>query len=523
MHIAGKSCESVYKRLTGPRDTYLDRGRECASLTIPSLLMKEGSTATTRIQTPYQSVGSYGVNNLASKLMLSLFPPNTPFFKLAVDDFTLAELTGGDITQRAEVEKALSAIERAVVNELEGDGMRNALHECMRHLIVTGNYLLVLPADGNLKGYGLDRYVVTRDPNGNMKSVIIHEEFDPQTLEPELLMAVGYKNLDGQLDLGEQKKISVYTKYYIDQDELGKKRKWRTYQEINGMIVEGTEGTYPIDTPPLMALRWTAVTGEAYGRSHVEELFGDLMSLEGLHKALLDGAAASARMLVMVNPNGMTRKEQGAQADNGAVITGKMDDVTFLQVNKSADLQVASNMAQRIEQRISQSFVVEGSVIRDAERVTAEEIRMIAESLSKVLSGTMGQLSTDLQRPFVSRLMQRMQQQKRLPKLPDGVIEPQIVAGLEALGRGHDLTKYGQMIQILAPMGAEVMSYINVGDFIERTATSLGIDSDGLIKSAEQIQQEQQAAQEAAMSQMAAQEGIGALRDQAKMEAAQQG
>ena len=228
-------------------------------------------------------------------------------------------------------------------------------------------------------------------------------------------------------------------------------------------------------------------------------------------------------MLVMVNPNGMTRKDQVAQADNGAVITGKMDDVTFLQVNKSADLQVASNMAQRIEQRISQSFVVEGSVIRDAERVTAEEIRMIAESLSKVLSGTMGQLSTDLQRPFVSRLMQRMQQQKRLPKLPDGVIEPQIVAGLEALGRGHDLTKYGQMIQILAPMGAEVMSYINVGDFIERTATSLGIDSDGLIKSAEQIQQEQQAAQEAAMSQMAAQEGIGALRDQAKMEAAQQG
>ena len=144
------------------------------------------------------------------------------------------------------------------------------------------------------------------------------------------------------------------------------------------MIVPGTEGNYPIETPPIMALRWCSITGENYGRSHVEELFGDLMSLEGLHKAVLDGSAASARLLVMVNPNGVTKKDQVARADNGAVITGKATDVEMLQVNKASDLQVASQTSIRIEQRLAQAFVMESAVIRDAERVTAEEIRTLA-------------------------------------------------------------------------------------------------------------------------------------------------
>lgn len=507
-------CRGTYSKLKGPRDIYLDRARECAALTIPSLLMEEGTTAHTRIQTPYQSVGARGVNNLSSKLMMALFPPNTPFFKLSVDDYTLADLTGGDDTARAEVEKALNTIERAVITELEAEGMRNALHEAVRHLIVTGNYLIALPKEGNLKGFGLDRYVVSRDPQGNLKQVIIHEQFSPDTLDPDLLREVGFTNMDGEVDVGDSKQIDVFTKYYIDQEEDGSKRRWRTYQEINDMIVPGTEGSYPIDTPPIMALRWTSITGENYGRSHVEELFGDLMSLEGLHKAVLDGSAASARLLVMVNPNGVTKKDQVARADNGAVITGKATDVEMLQVNKASDLQVASQTSIRIEQRLAQAFVMESAVIRDAERVTAEEIRTLAAMLENALSGIFSLLSNDLQSPLVNRLMARMQDQKKLPRLPEGVVKPAIVTGLEALGRGHDLTKYGQLLQMVAPLGPEAMAMINVGDLIQRTATSLGIDSDGLIKSQEQIQAEQEQAAQMQMAQMVAQEGMGMIRDQ---------
>lgn len=509
-----ETCSAVYAKLKGTRDVYLERARECAGLTIPTLLMDEGKTNSTRVETPHQSVGSRGVNNLSSKLMMALFPPNTPFFKLSVDDFTLADLTGGDTEARAQVEKSLNTIERSVITELEGEGMRNSLQESMRHLIVTGNYLIALPKEGNLKGYGLDRYVVTRDPQGNLKDVIIHEQFAPETLDPELLIAVGYTG-EEEKSPTSSKTIDVYTRYVIMQDEDGKNRKWHTYQEINNVVIEGTRGTYPIDSPPIMALRWTAVTGENYGRSHVEELFGDLMSLEGLTKAILDGSAAAARLLVLVNSGGTTRKQEVARAANGSVITGKDGDVTFVQTQKAADLRVAQETANRIEQRLAQAFILESSVTRDAERVTAEEIRMLSGMLENALGGVYSVLSSELQQPLVNRLMDRMQAQKKLPELPKGVIKPSIVTGLEALGRGHDLTKIGQLFQVVAQLGPQALTFINVGDAIQRAANSLGIDSDGLIKSQETIQAEQQQAMEAQMAQEIVKGGMGMAQQQA--------
>ena len=36
------------------------------------------------------------MNNLASKLLLSLLPPNAPFFRLAIDNFAVKEIEEND-------------------------------------------------------------------------------------------------------------------------------------------------------------------------------------------------------------------------------------------------------------------------------------------------------------------------------------------------------------------------------------------------------------------------------------------
>ena len=93
------SASGRYEKLAADRDSYLDRARECAELTIPSLLPYEGFTYSNDLYQPYQSVGSRGVNNLASKLLLLLFPPNSPFFRLAIDSKTKKELENFDINK----------------------------------------------------------------------------------------------------------------------------------------------------------------------------------------------------------------------------------------------------------------------------------------------------------------------------------------------------------------------------------------------------------------------------------------
>ena len=78
----------------------------------------------------------------------------------------------------------------------------------------------------------------------------------------------------------------------------------------------------------------------------------------------------------------------------------------------------------------------------------------------------------------------------------------------------------------MQPLGPEaVAQYMNVSDYITRIGTALGIDMDGLVKTQEDIQAEQQAAAEA-QQQMMANETMGRIAEKATpaaMEMAQQG
>ena len=163
MHNNTSTCAGRYERLSALRETYLNRARESAKLTIPTLIPESGHGVATKFATPYQGIGATGVNNLASKLLLSLLPPNSPFFQMKIDDFTAEELAQEE-GARAKVDEALNKYERAVMTDIENSGTRSAVFEALKHLIVGGNTLVYLPKDGGARVFPLHRYVVKRDP-----------------------------------------------------------------------------------------------------------------------------------------------------------------------------------------------------------------------------------------------------------------------------------------------------------------------------------------------------------------------
>jgi hypothetical protein len=86
------TAKERYNKLLTEREHYLDRAEECSELTIPSLIKPEGFTSSSDLYNPFQSVGARGVNNLASKLLLLLLPPNSPFFRLSITGDAKKEL-----------------------------------------------------------------------------------------------------------------------------------------------------------------------------------------------------------------------------------------------------------------------------------------------------------------------------------------------------------------------------------------------------------------------------------------------
>ena len=222
--------------------------------------------------------------------------------------------------------------------------------------------------------------------------------------------------------------------------------KFYTCQEVKGIKIPTSVGTYAEDALPYQCLRMVRVDGEDYGRGYVEEFLGDLKSLEGLSQALVESAAASSKVVFMIRPNSVTKKRDLALTRNGDIITGSRDDVSVLQTDKQYDLRVVQESIRALEDRMSFAFLLHTAIQRDAERVTAQEIRYMAEQLETSMGGIYSLLSMEFQLPLVKLLMKRMSQTKEIPALPKGSVKPTIITGIEALGRGNDLQKLREFI-----------------------------------------------------------------------------
>jgi len=231
-------------------------------------------------------------------------------------------------------------------------------------------------------------------------------------------------------------------------------------------------------------------TGSVSSRS-----IGDLIALEALSRSITEAALAAAKLLILVKPGASIRAQTIATSPNGAVKQGNIDDVGVLQMNKALDLSVAQQRAMQIEQRLMRVFLMANQ--RDAERVTAQEVRSTIQEIEDALGGVYSSLAENVQKPIIHYILSQITDRPDVPKLPKG-IEPIIATGLEAISRGHEanrLLTMGQISQqLLGPQ--EAAQYFNPRAILTRVATSLNLDSDAIIKSEEQIQQELEMAQQ---------------------------
>jgi hypothetical protein len=189
-----------------------------------------------------------------------------------------------------------------------------------------------------------------------------------------------------------------------------------------------------------------------------------------------------------------------AKAGNGAIIQGRAEDVTAVQVSKQADFSSAYQMIQSLTQRLSEAFLI--MTVRQSERTTAEEIRATQQELNEQLGGIYGNLATELVRPYLQRKLFMLQRAKELPQLPKGIVFPTIIAGLEGIGRGQDRESLMMFLQTISQaLGPEAMAqYIDPEEAVKRLAAAQGIDILKLVKTADQRQQEMQKMQMANMT-----------------------
>ena len=499
------TAKSRYDYLSSERTQFLDEAEQSAELTLPYLIIKDTYTKGMRhLPTPWQSVGAKCSVTLAAKLMQSMLPVQTSFFKLQVDDTQLGEEFPPEV--KSELDLSFAKIERTILEAIAASNDRVIVHEALLHLVVAGNALVYMGKDG-LKVYPLNRYVVERDGNGNVIEIVTKETIAKKLIEDQLPEDV-LKNYNSVVDDSPDNsdECDIYT--HITRDN----NRFVWHQEVHNKKLPKSYGKAPVDVSPWIPLRFNSVDGEDYGRGRVGQFIGDLKSLEALSQALVEGSAAAAKVVFTVSPSSTTKPSTLANAGNGAIVQGRPDDIGVVQVGKSADFGTAFQMMQQLERRLNEAFLV--MQVRQSERTTAEEVRLTQMELEQQLGGLFSLLTTEFLLPYLSRILNQFQKSGKIPRLPKNIVKPTIVAGVNALGRGQDRESLGQFLTVISQtMGPEaVQKFINPEEVIKRLAASQGIDVLNLVKSMQEIQGQEQQAQQMAMQQQQQDQQIAMMK-----------
>lgn len=465
--MVSNTARERYDRLRSDREPFLFRARRNALLTIPSLMPLEGHGGHSHSYETYQSVGAEGVSHLASRLLMALLPPGRNFFRLDIPEDVIAK-AGSDEKVRKQItdwRHTLGAWEAAGQAVVDKSNWRIMTAAALQQLICCGNVLEFISLDNEIKLYRLDQYVINRDWYGNLLEIVIEEKMARQSLPDYAQPIVAGKD--------PQEEVSIYT--WLKRNKSGSK--FDIMQEIDEQVVPHSEGELNADNFPYKPYRWVISPGEDYGRSMVEEHGGDLRSLESLEKSLLEGASMASRNLIMIKPTatagGMRRRI--ASAKNGDVLVGDFEQIQMMSFENKIGMQLTAEYAERIERRLRYAFLLNQAVQRDAERVTATEITVLAEEIENALGGVYSMLSHEMMEWRLQRLLTNLQRKGVIPIWSEGDINPRVLTGLEALSRDRDVARVRTAAEIIQMFGEPAMSAVEITDLIRQAFIGLGL------------------------------------------------
>jgi hypothetical protein len=345
----------------------------------------------------------------------------------------------------------------------------------------------------SLQFVSLRDYVVRRNAKGVPTCIIIKEFVRYDDLEEDAQKA--YSAVRGvcqdYTELHTYKQIKLVKGMYRE-----------TFAVEDVDLGDKYVGKYQPENLPYRALTWRLPLRQHYGVGRAEEYANDLATNDGLSEAQADGAILASQFKWLVSPSGMTRPEDLSGAVNGAVIPGVDGDLALVFANVGQQLQTVLAISQDYQRRLGAGFLLSSAVTRDAERVTAEEIKIQVMELESSLGGVYSRLALSIQQPLALWLIRKAKVNIKGTK-----ITPTVITGLDAISRNGDLERMRAFLADTAQLDAiqpQTRTKLNENNIISDMAAGNGVDKGRYILPPDVQQANQNKADQEALGRQAA-------------------
>lgn len=475
-------------------DSMIQKAVSYARWTVASLMADVTKVAHSgtrqEVERDFQGMGALLVNNLAAKLASLLFPSSRPFFKVSLSEELKAISEQQGLTT-AEIAASLARMEMDACQQLFKNASYNQLVIALKHLQVTGNVLLFRDsAENKTVAYGLQSFSCRRDGRGKLQDCVLLEYVDFNELDPKFQKQLRLRFLN-RFDNPTPQPLELYTR--IKRVRKGKRAGYEVSQEVEGIPI-GKPGYYPEHSCPWQAPTWNLIAGEHYGRGLVEDFAGDFAKLSELSQALTLYEVESMKIVNLVSPGSGTDVDSLANAESGEWVAGTPDSVNFHESGSDRKIDAISKDIESVFTRLARAFMYTANT-RDAERVTAYEIRRDALEAENVLGGVYSSLAEGMQVPMAPVLLLEVN-----PGALQGIITEDVkldvMAGIPALGRSVDVQNVlaaAQELAAIAPVLQQVDPRIDMNKLSDLVYAGRSVDTSLLFKSDEQMAEEAEA------------------------------
>lgn len=484
-------------------DRILDKARRLAKFTLPSLVRTSEDMLNQddqEVTQDYQSVGALLVNNLAAKIAELLFPSTRAFASFSAPD----GLEASGAASKREIAEAMLVLQDTVAERLRAGTGTSQVTTLLKHLIVHGNPVLYRDESAqDMRIYSIDTIALRRDGRGSVIDAIVRENVAQQILPAEVQDWYG-------TDQRTSNERVLYTR--IQTIDVGGHEGTLVSQVLED-FPEKIIGThyYPKGTCPWIFPVWNLRNGDHYARGMAEDYSADFARLSMLSESSALYVQEALRVLHLVQGGGAS-VDDVMNAECGEALADPSSTGGGVRGYEVGDYQKVLQARDEISvlvQRLSTAFMYQANV-RQAERVTAAEIQLVAREVERSLGGPYANLSASLQVPLAKLLLTELDP-SMVPAIVNDVLQIKIVAGIDALGRTAEAT---QLLQALSETATalqtaaiinQITNIIDPTKVAETMFTANGVSIAAYSKEAEVIKQEAEAMRQAAQSQIAEQ------------------
>lgn len=495
------TAASQWLEMDGQRTALLNKVERLAQLTLPHVMLPSGVTVETyAVNNTAQSYGAEAVTKLVAKLMTAMFDPGSPSFVLEPSREMLEEFEKARLDPD-EARELLANVEREAVKALDRTGQRPVLYRVCEHLVVAGQILLNTKNPKKLRALGLRFWCVKRDIHGEVIRLVIRECLSVEELATDVQQAL-------VVPRSPDDEVSMYTWVERQPDGRYRETQWVDDQQLPDKF----SSTYTKEKSPWTVLTWKLPDCSDYAVSMAEEQSADLEVYNALAEAVANHAAELCDIRRLIAEGSTVRVEDWKKGRSGDSYMGRKDDVSVVAGGDPVALQQAAAVMDRYERRIARAFLLTSGVVREADRVTREEVRMLQNELEQSLGGIYSELAGTLQRAVAFWLLKSID----IP-FDSKYLTVSVVTGLDALSRYGEMDSMVRGLEILAKaamLPESLQQRLNMDALTRRVGRGVGQDLSDILLTEEQLAQRQQAAIAAQAAQAGATAGAEAQAQQ---------